>query len=220
MSGEELAAAALYSETVIRDPWERYNRRVHRINTVIDRWMLRPFAIAYTKGIPHSVRSGVSRFFGNLGMPATAVNQLLQGRPLHAWHSMGRFAVNTTIGIGGVLDPASRMGIRPRGDEDFGQTLAIWGWRDSRYLVMPLFGPRTVRDSTAMLADRQLSPIGYVNDRRTAAALQMLDIVDGRSQLLPLDEARREAYDEYTLVRDAWAQRRQHQIEQGPLGSD
>jgi phospholipid-binding lipoprotein MlaA len=220
-SDAELDAAVLYADDVVRDPWERYNRRIDRFNNAVDRNVLRPLAIGYTKAVPRPVRSGVSRVLSNLGTPATAVNQLLQGRPAHAVQSLGRFAVNTTVGVGGVFDPATRLKIPQHSDEDFGQTLAIWGWRDSRYLVLPLLGPRTVRDSFAMVGDRLLSPSGYVNDARTVSAMQLLEVVDTRAQLLPLDEAREEAYDEYVLIRDAWAQRRNFQIEDAPKdGSD
>lgn len=216
MSGAEQDADALYPDVVIRDPWERYNRRVSRFNGAIDRRVLRPLAVKYNQVVPVPVRSSVSRFFNNLNTPATAVNQLLQGRPAQAAKSFGRFTVNTTIGVGGIFDPATRMGLPQRGNEDFGQTLAKWGWRDSRYLVLPLFGPRTVRDSFAMVGDRLLSPSGYVNDARTVSAMQLLEVVDTRVQLLPLDAAREEAYDEYVLIRDAWAQRRNFQIEDTP----
>lgn len=214
LSEAEQDATTLYEDAVVRDPWERYNRRIHRFNNIVDKRVLRPLAVGYVKAVPAPVRAGVSRFFGNLGEPATAINQALQGDPVLALKSLGRFAVNTTLGIGGVLDPATRMGLRDRGGEDFGQTLAVWGWRDSRYLVMPLLGPRTVRDSVAIVGDQQLTPIGYVSDHRAAGALQILEIVDGRTQLLSVDRMRQEAYDDYAFVRDAWAQRRKHQIEQ------
>lgn len=210
----EQDAHALYTDAVLRDPWEKYNRRIHRFNNLFDRYILRPLAKGYANAVPAPVRSGVSRFFSNLGTPATALNQLLQGHPVHALQSLGRFAVNTTVGIVGVLDPATRMRIPKRDEEDFGQTLATWGWRDSRYLVMPLLGPRTVRDAAAVAADRRLSPLAYVEDGQAAGALQLLEIVDMRAWLLPMDEARRTAYDEYALVRDAWAQRRKQRIEQ------
>ena len=214
LSAAEQDAVALYSDVVVRDPWEAYNRRIHRFNNVVDRYVLHPLAVGYAKVVPAPVQSGVSRFFGNLGVPATAINQALQGHPVHALQSLARFAVNATIGIGGVLDPATHMGIPDRDDEDFGQTLAAWGWRDSRYLVMPFLGPRTVRDSVAIVGDQRLSPIAYVDDSRTAISLQILEIVDVRTRLLSLDDARRDAHDEYALVRDAWAQRRRYRIEQ------
>lgn len=213
LSAAEQDAATLYADVVVSDPWERYNRRISLFNNVVDRYVLRPLAVGYTRVAPRPVRSCVSRVLDNLGTPATTVHQLLQGRPGHALQSLGRFAVNTTIGIGGVFDPATRLGMPRRGDEDFGQTLAVWGWRDSRYLVLPLFGPRTLRDAFAMAGDRLLSPAGRIADTRVAASLQLLEVVDGRTRLLPIDDDRRQAFDEYALVRDAWAQHRRYQIE-------
>ncbi|MBT2748741.1 MULTISPECIES: VacJ family lipoprotein [unclassified Lysobacter] len=210
----EETAAALYTGAAVRDPWERYNRRIHRFNSAVDKRVLRPLAVGYAKAIPARVRSGVSNFFGNLGQPATAINQALQGRPVPALKSLGRFAVNTTLGIAGVFDPAAYMGLPEHDGEDFGQTLASWGWRDSRYLVMPLLGPRTVRDAAAIVADQRLSPLAYLGDRGAASALQLLEIVDGRTQLMPMDRIRQEVYDDYTFVRDAWTQRRRHRIDE------
>lgn len=206
-------AAELYGDVDVRDPWERYNRRIYGFNNVVDKYVLRPLAIGYNELVPEVVQSRVSRFFGNLDLPATAANQTLQGHPVHALQSLGRFAVNSTVGIGGMLDPATRFGIPACHEEDFGQTLATWGWRDSRYLVMPLLGPRTVRDAVAVVGDQTLSPLGYIEDRGAANALQLLQLVDGRARLLSMDQDRREAYDEYALVRDAWMQRRRYQIE-------
>lgn len=214
----EDTGAALYAGTPVRDPWERYNRRIHRFNNAVDKRVLRPLAVGYSKAVPAPVRSGVSRFFGNLGQPATAINRALQGHPVLALKSLGRFAVNSTLGIAGLFDPAARMGL-PEGDsEDFGQTLATWGWRDSRYLVMPLLGPRTVRDSAAIVADQRLSPLAYVDDTATASALQVLEIVDGRVQRMPMERMREGVYDDYTFVRDAWSQHRRHQIDEREAG--
>lgn len=204
------------SRASVRDPWEGFNRKIHGFNNAVDRFVLRPLATGYDKVMPDPVKGGVSRFFANLGTPATAVNQALQGRPGEAAESLGRFVVNTTVGIGGVFDPASHFGLPERDDEDFGQTLATWGWRDSRYLVLPLLGPRTLRDTVAIVGDQPLSPIGQVRDSGTASGLQVLQIVDGRARMLPMDEVRGEALDDYLFVRAAWAQRRRHQIRQGP----
>jgi len=212
-SEAERDAAALYGDAAIRDPWEGHNRRIHRFNNVVDRYVFRPLAVGYKRAVPDPIQAGVSRFFSNLGVPGTAVNQILQGRPIRALQSLGRFAVNTTLGIGGVMDPATRLGI-PSREEDFGQTLATWGWRDSRYLVMPFFGPGSVRDTVGMLGDKPLSPIDHVEDSGAAYALQSMQIIDMRTRLLRLDQERREAYDEYALVRDAWAQHRRHEIDQ------
>ena len=196
------------------DPWEGFNRHVHGFNNTADQLVFRPLAVGYDTVAPAPVKAGVSRFFANLGMPATAVNQALQGRPRHAAQSLGRFAVNFTVGIGGVFDPATHFGVPQHAPQDFGQTLATWGWSESRYLVLPLFGPRTLRDTVAIVGDQPLSPLGQVQSRVAAAGLQMMEVVDGRARMLPLDKFRRDAFDDYLLVRDAWAQRRKQQIQQ------
>lgn len=208
----ELDAEALYADAVVRDPWEGFNRKMHGFNNVADRFVFRPVAVGYKKITPEPVRAGVSRFFANLGMPVTAVNQALQGRPGDAGKSLGRFVVNTTVGIVGVFDPASRLGIPDRGEEDFGQTLGAWGWRDSRYLVLPLLGPGTIRDTVGFVGDMPLSPTEHINDTRTTNSLFVLGIADTRAEMLPLDDIRRDALDDYLFVRDAWVQRRNHQI--------
>ena len=198
----------------VDDPWEGFNRHVHGFNNTADQLVFRPLAVGYDTVAPAPVKAGVSRFFANLGMPATAVNQALQGRPRHAAQSLGRFAVNFTVGLAGVFDPATHFGVPQHAPQDFGQTLATWGWSESRYLVLPLFGPRTLRDTVAIVGDQPLSPLGQVQSSVTAAGLQMMEVVDGGARMLPLDKFRRDAFDDYLLVRDAWAQRRKRQIQQ------
>ena len=196
------------------DPWEPFNRRVHALNNFIDRTLATPAARVYMKVVPRPLRLGVSNFFNNLGQPGSAVNALLQGRPKDSAIALLRFSVNFTIGVGGLFDPASRMKI-PYRDEDFGQTLAVWGWRQSRYLELPLFGPRTVRDVFGMAGDAPLSPLGHVNDARTVTGIRGLQLLDIRSRLFSIDAMREGAADEYALYRDAWLQRRNYQIMSG-----
>lgn len=193
------------------DPLERFNRRMHRINNVIDRRVAKPLAHTYVRVVPRPVRLGVGNFFSNLGQPVTAVNSLLQGQPLRAVQSLGRFALNATLGIGGVLDPASDANL-PNRSEDFGQTLGVWGWKRSRYVELPVFGPRTVRDVVGIFGDAPLSPLGQVEPDRARIPLQGLQMVDVRAQLLSTDALREGAEDDYALVRDAWSQRRDYQI--------
>ncbi|WP_140720649.1 MlaA family lipoprotein [Pseudomonas sp. Hp2] len=210
----EQDAEELYAQPPVHDPWEGFNRRMHAFNNVLDRFIFRPVAIGYDKITPDPVQAGVSRFFGNLRLPATALNQALQGRPGEAGQSLGRFVVNSTAGIGGVFDPARHIGMPKPDGEDLGQTLATCGWRDSRYLVMPIMGPRTVRDALGGVGDQQLSVINQIDNASVADKLQIMQLVDVRAQLLPTDQMRREAVDDYAFVRDAWAQRRSRQIEQ------
>lgn len=211
--------AALYggdgvstADAAVYDPWEPLNRRVHSFNVVVDTAIAKPLATAYTAVVPRFARTGVSNFFSNIRSPITIVNQVLQGRPDDAWDTLGRFVMNTTLGVGGLFDPASKAMV-PNRKEDFGQTLGAWGWRQSRYVELPFFGPRTVRDSFGLVGDIPLSPIRTIEDDKVRIGLQGLQLVDTRAQLTAIDDIRASAMDEYALVRDAWLQRRTYQIE-------
>jgi ABC-type transporter lipoprotein component MlaA len=169
------------------DPWEPFNRKVHTFNNAVDRGVARPLATAYTHVVPRFARTGVSNFFSNLRAPVTITNQLLQGRGADAWDSLGRFLMNSTLGIGGLFDPASKAMV-PRRNEDFGQTLGAWGWRRSRYVELPFFGPRTVRDVFGLAGDIPLSPIRRIEEDKIRIGLQGLQLVDTRAQLLAIDD--------------------------------
>jgi phospholipid-binding lipoprotein MlaA len=193
------------------DPWEKLNRKTHRFNNAVDRTIARPLALGYVKVVPRPVRLGVSNFFSNLGEPITTLNSLLQGKPKQAAQSLGRFLLNSTLGIGGIFDPASDAKL-PRKNEDFGQTLGVWGWKRSRYVELPLFGPRTIRDVFGLVGDAPLSPIRQVENDKVRLGLQGLQLVNVRAQLLSIDALREGAVDEYALFRDSWLQRRNYQI--------
>ncbi|MGO3128118.1 MAG: MlaA family lipoprotein [Luteimonas sp.] len=225
----ELDYAALYGEPVYNpvydptlpeaaqmprsyDPWEPLNRKVFAFNSAIDRGFAKPLAKAYAKVVPRPVRLGVTNFFSNLGQPVSALNALLQGRPKAAGQSLGRFLLNSTLGIGGIFDPATDAEI-PNQSADFGQTMGVWGWRDSRYLELPLFGPRTLRDGFGLVGDAPLSPLRQVSDDPWRYGLQGLQLVDLRTRLFAVDSMREGATDEYALIRDAWMQRRAYQIQ-------
>lgn len=203
----------------VYDPWERYNRGMHRFNNAVDRGVARPLARGYVKVVPRPFRLGVSNFFNNLGQPVSAINALLQGKPKQAGQSLGRFLLNSTLGIGGIFDPASDAKL-PNKSEDFGQTLGVWGWKRSRFVELPLFGPRTLRDSFGMVGDAPLSPLRQVEADRVRIPLQGLQLVDVRAQLLATDSFREGAEDDYALVRDAWMQRRDYQIFGDRMNSD
>jgi phospholipid-binding lipoprotein MlaA len=193
--------------SIAYDPWERFNRNLHHFNTVVDRAVARPVARAYVAVLPAPLRSKVSNFFDNLGQPATALNALLQGRGRHSAEALGRFLVNSTVGVAGLFDPATRLKMRER-DEDFGQTLATWGWKRSCYLELPFFGPSTVRDVLGLVGDSPLQPLAQVESDKVRVGLQALGLVDRRAQLMNFDALRDEAQDDYLLVRDSWTQRR------------
>jgi len=203
--------AAQSKAHIIHDPWEGWNRRVHRFNNAIDRAVTKPVARGYIRVVPRPVRTGISNVFGNLGQPVSALNALLQGKPKRAGQSLARFVLNLTLGIGGLFDPASDAKL-PRGNEDFGQTLAVWGWKQSRYLELPFLGPRTVRDSFGFAGDFAVSLLRQIDDKPVRYSLAALSMVDTRAQLLTLDSLREGALDDYTLVRDTWLQHRHHLI--------
>lgn len=196
------------------DPWEPFNRRMHRVNQVIDTHIAKPLAEAYMAVVPRPVRLGIGNFFRNLGQPVAALNSLLQGKPKQAGQALARFTLNATLGIGGIFDPASDAGL-PLKSEDFGQTLGVWGWESSRYVELPLFGPRTVRDVVGLFGDAPLSPLRGVEQDKTRVVLQGLQLLDVRTQLMSVDSMLEGAPDEYALLRDAWLQRRNYQIQRG-----
>ena len=209
-SGHQAGAA---STSTAYDPWEKYNRRVHGFNSTVDRHLAKPLAQAYSEVVPRPIRIGVGNFFDNLGEPVTLVNSVLQGNPRGAANSLGRFLLNSTVGIGGLFDVASKVKMPERG-EDFGQTLAVWGWQRSRYLEVPFLGPRTLRDLIGLAADTPLRPLGYLEDDKARLFLQGTQAVDLRARLLAIESMGEDAVDEYALFRDIWSQRRNYQIQQ------
>ncbi|MDR1076287.1 MAG: VacJ family lipoprotein [Xanthomonadaceae bacterium] len=214
--------AALYgaqgtSASAIYDPWERFNREMHGFNNAMDFILMKPLARGYIKITPRPVRTGVRNFFDNLRSPAVMLNQLLQGKPGMAGKTFVRFLVNSTLGVGGVLDPATDARL-PRTDTDFGETLATWGWRSSRYLELPFFGPRTVRDSAGLAGDSAMSLTWLIDDDKVSIGTEALGLIDARAQALPLEDVRKGAIDDYSLIRDAWMQRRQYYLQQNARG--
>jgi phospholipid-binding lipoprotein MlaA len=197
------------------DPWEPFNRRTHAFNQKVDAYVAKPVATFYTGFVPGGMRQAVGNFFTNLYQPVAAVNLLLQGKPKEAGSSVLRFALNTTLGLGGLLDPATDAGLRIR-REDFGQTLAVWGWDRSRYLVLPFLGPTTVRDGFGEFGDyRTTGPFRHVDHEEARHFLQGLYLVDLRAQALAADQFIGGAADDYLLFRDAFLQRRRFMINDG-----
>jgi phospholipid-binding lipoprotein MlaA len=201
---------ALASSSADKDPWEGFNRRMFTLNDILDRAILKPVAKGYTKVTPKFMRTGVSNFFRNLRQPVTAANLLLQGHPIQAASATGRFAFNAVFGIGGLFDPASAAEI-PFRERDFGQTLARWGWDDSRYLVLPIFGPTTVRDGIGSGVSTTVSPVSWLA-RREGVGVSVLYGVDARASVLPMESFLQGAADPYLLIRDAYLQRRHCQV--------
>lgn len=196
------------------DPWEAYNRKIHAFNMGLDHYLMRPVAKGYDYVMPDAPQRGVRNFFRNLSEVTTFLNLLLQGKFTGSMDTVARFLVNSTVGLGGFFDVATKAGI-PRYDEDFGQTLAVWGWQDSRYLVMPFIGPQTLRDVAGRSFYGYMHPISYMVREHNAYYLVAIDLVTLRAELLPFDAQLQAANDPYVLVRDVYLQNREFKIYDG-----
>jgi phospholipid-binding lipoprotein MlaA len=194
------------------DPLEPFNRRMFAINEGVDDAVLKPVAQGYRAAVPRPVRTGVTNFFDNLEDLWSSFNGVLQLRPLIATENLMRFSVNTVFGLGGVLDIASEMGIE-RHSEDLGKTLGRWGVPSGPYLVMPLFGPSTVRDATTITIENSYNPVSRIDHVATRNSATALRIVDTRAGLLRLTDMLDDmALDKYSFSRDAFLQKRRAEI--------
>lgn len=198
------------------DPLERMNRHVFEFNDRVDRAVLKPVAQGYVAVVPEPVRGCVSNFFANLGDVSNAANNLLQGKPVEAVSDICRIAINTTVGVLGCFDVASKMGLEKH-NEDFGQTLGRWGLGSGAYLVLPLLGPSSVRDAVGRVPDAYVDPANAAgDDARARNALFAIETIDLRARLLDagrLLEAA--ALDKYRFTRDAYLQRRRNLVHDG-----
>ncbi len=197
-----------------RDRFERTNRAIYRFNDALDRGVAKPVAKGYVKVTPAPIRTGVGNFFRNLTYPTVIVNDLLQLKARAFAADTARLVVNTTIGIGGLFDPASRMGM-PTGNEDFGQTLGRWGIPPGPYVMLPVFGPSSVRDTFGSVADYFTDPNTYVKDNYVRYGLTGMSLVDQRAELLATEDVLNRTYDPYTFIRNAYLQRRQYLVKDG-----
>ncbi|MCY4221037.1 MAG: VacJ family lipoprotein [Thiotrichales bacterium] len=193
-----------------RDPWEGTNRTFYAFNDVIDQAVLAPVADLYLK-LPDGLRNSIHNFLDNAAYPGTVLNQLLQAKFEPAMEGTARFVFNTTLGIGGLFDVSTGFGLERR-DEDFGQTLAVWGVDEGNYINYPLLGPSTVRDTPGIVVGTLTNVLTYV----AALPLTLLDIVDTRANLASAMKIRDEyAFDPYVFTREAYRQRRTYLIHDG-----
>jgi phospholipid-binding lipoprotein MlaA len=199
-----------------RDRFEPTNRAIHRFNDALDRNVAKPVAKAYVKVTPAPVRTGFSNFFRNLTFPTVIINDLLQLKVKGFANDTARLIVNTTIGIGGLFDPASQIGLSA-GNEDFGQTLGRWGVPAGPYVVLPFFGPSNVRDAFGLAADQFTDPKNYVKNDYVSWGLTGLSLVDLRAELLATETVLSNANDPYAFVRNAYLQRREYLVKDGAV---
>lgn len=214
------AAATLFAGCATsgnpKDPIEGFNRAMFSFNETVDKAVIKPVAQGYDFVMPQPVQTGVSNFFANIEDLWTGINNLLQGKPGDALSDAGRVLVNSTIGILGLFDVATSMGLEKH-EEDFGQTLGRWGVGDGAYVVLPILGPRTLRDTVGVAADIYVDPVrdadGHRGYRNSAIALRA---ISNRADLLKIEDAlEAAAIDKYAYVRDAYLQRRRSAIHDG-----
>jgi phospholipid-binding lipoprotein MlaA len=207
-----LLASAVARAEEDRDPWEGFNRGVFSFNETIDEWVLEPVARGYDTVMPNPLQTCVSNFFRNLQAPISSVNNLLQGKPKGAATEVGRFTTNVVLGLAGFLDPATYFGLERR-DEDFGQTLGVWGLSQGPYLVLPLLGPSTVRDTGGLMVDSAMNPSWYYLRTAVTVGSRIVNTVNARSLVLKeVEDAREASLDFYVFVRDAYLQHREAEV--------
>lgn len=197
------------------DPLEAVNRGVFAFNDAVDTYALKPVAQGYQTVTPLPTRTNVSNFFGNVEDVWIGFNNVLQGKAKDGFGDLGRFLINSTIGILGFFDVATELGIEKH-EEDFGQTLAVWGVGNGPYLVLPFFGPRTLRDSGGLVLDSVASPISSIDPIPARNTVRGLKLVSDRAQFLGAEQALNEAaLDKYAYARNFYLQRRRNQVFDG-----
>jgi len=201
------------------DPLEDRNRSIYAFNENLDEAILEPAADGYTYIIPNFMQKGFNNFFDNINYPVTIINQVLQGNIEESLQDTLRFTVNTSIGIFGLFDPASSMGL-PEHDEDFGQTLAVWGVKEGPYLMLPFFGPKTLRSLTGDLTDVLFNPLLNIDDTNLKIKTNLINILQDRSDLSDLEEELDNSFDPYQYIKDSYIQNRKYKIHNGNTTED
>jgi phospholipid-binding lipoprotein MlaA len=198
-----------------RDPLEPLNRVTYKFNDMLDRAVIKPLAQGYEYIMPAPANQGVTNFFNNVNDIRSALNNLLQLKVGRAFSDVGRVAINSTVGILGLIDVASNMNL-PRYNEDFGQTLGVWGFGPGPFIVLPLLGPSSGRDTVGLVVDWYTDPITHMNDDDWRWALRGLELIDTRADLLNASRVLEEAsLDPYAFIRDAFLQRRRSLVYDG-----
>ena len=205
-----ISSSFLYSED-INDPFEELNRISFEFNEKVDVNFLKPVAETYSKS-PRFIKKGVTNFFDNLEEIDTTVNQLLQGKPVNALNDLTRFVINSTVGLGGIFDVASPLGL-PRHEEDFSQTLALWGVPSGPYIMLPLLGPSSVRDVFSRPVSSFLSVTFHMTESDVNIALKAVDALETRERLLEIESL---IYgDRYDFVKDSYVQYMIYEVSDG-----
>ncbi|HYL72157.1 MAG TPA: VacJ family lipoprotein [Candidatus Dormibacteraeota bacterium] len=212
-------ATAATTRSDPRDPWERMNRATYAFNDKFDKAIFRPVARGYRNTVPHFVQTRIRNAFDNVDTTIVMLNDLLQGQLTPFMHDTSRLLVNTVIGVGGLFDPATAMGLE-KGDRDFGQTIGKWGVQAGPYLVLPFLGPGDVRDTFGRAADVFSTPRAYISNTYWNYGSWLLEKVDWRSRYLEADRVLDSAYDPYAFLRNAYLQNRAFKVRGGNSQSE
>ena len=199
------------------DPFQNINEKTHNLNQTLDMQVASPVARFYKRITPDFLEKGITNFTHNIEDLSIGINNILQGKFNEGLSDFSRFTLNTSIGLLGFIDIASDLGLTKH-DEDFGQTLAVWGVPDGPYLVLPGLGPSTTRDTLAMIPDAFLTPLWLVDHDRTSYSLTAIDLIDTRARYLGLESV--VIGDEYLFYRDAYLQSRNFEIKDGEVEDD
>ncbi|MGB6604879.1 MAG: VacJ family lipoprotein [Steroidobacteraceae bacterium] len=202
-----------------RDPWERMNRVTYKLNDKFDKGIARPVARTYRQDTPRFVQTGIRNLFDNVDTTITMVNDLLQGQFKPFLNDTVRLVMNTTIGLGGLFDPATHAGL-DKNNRDFGQTLGKWGVQPGPYLVLPFLGPSDLRDAVGRVPDAYSSPRAYISNFYWSAGTYLVNVVDERARLLDYDKLLDSAYDPYGFMRNAYLQNRAFKVYGGRSPSE
>ena len=203
--------SSFLSSDETKDPFENLNRKTFEFNENLDENFVMPVAEAYSK-FPPKIKIGISNFFNNLEEVDTFVNQLLQGKPKQSINDLTRFLINTTVGLGGFIDVASKIGLE-RHEEDFGQTLAVWGVGQGPYIMLPVLGPSTLRDTLSRPVSSFLSVTFHMTETDVNIALKGIDAIETREKLLGIESLL--SGDKYSFVKDAYIQSMMYEIKDG-----
>jgi len=197
------------------DPLEELNRPIFEFNQTLDQNLIEPIAISYRDNTPEGIKKGVSNFFSNLGEVSTLANQILQFKAEDSFITLSRFLINTTVGLAGIFDPASELGLTKK-SEDFGQTLGFWGVPEGPYFVIPILGPSTLRDTAGLYVD-MTSDVNLINnlDTNGEIAATSMKTIDKRVELLPATDLINRSFDPYTTMRSSYLQKRRNDVNDG-----
>lgn len=209
-----LGAAPVHAQTA--DPLEPANRKVFTFNDTLDRWIVKPVAKGYNR-LPEPMKRGVNNVFRNLEEPGTIINQFLQGKPRNGLNDTARFLVNSTFGLLGWFDVATKAGLQ-RHEEDFGQTFSVWGVGRGPFVMLPALGPSTTTDTVGRVLDFFTNPVSFINPERDQYIARGVNLLDTRAQLLSVEEI--VSGDRYLFMRDAYLQRRLYLINDGVIDED